>query len=96
VPILETVCNDASQNRKCNSGGDDQGGSLSHILDAPLNEVGIAWFTTTGKFTDREYVVLHSTTVQSNTPESVLRESLDENGRGTDKEGVEDGAMQMQ
>jgi hypothetical protein len=40
--------------------------------------------------------MLHSTIVPSNASESVRSEVLDENGRGPDKEGVEDGAMQMQ
>jgi hypothetical protein len=36
VPVFESVCNDASQNRNCNSCDEEQGGSLSHMSNAPL------------------------------------------------------------
>jgi len=68
MSIHDNVRNDADQNKKRDSGGDDQGGSLSHISNAPLHKGGIAWFTTTEIFSQGEYAVMYSTTGQSNTP----------------------------
>ncbi len=63
VMIHDNVHNDAGQNRNRDSRGDDQGGSLSHRSSAPLAEVEIACFTTTGTFSKGEYAMLHSIVV---------------------------------
>src|ERR1035437_8985155 len=47
VLFHDNVRNDTGQHKERDSRGDDQGGSLSHISNAPLNEVGTAWFMTT-------------------------------------------------
>jgi hypothetical protein len=40
--------------------------------------------------------MLHSTIDLSNVPKSVMKIVLGEDGRGTNKEGIEDSAMQME
>jgi hypothetical protein len=71
--IHDNVSNDASQHKECYSRDDDQGGSLSHISNAPLYEVGISQFTVVGILSNREYAALHSAVVRPNASKSVMR-----------------------
>jgi len=54
VLVQDKVRNDAGQNRRRDSRGDDQGGSLSHSSNAPQYEVVIARFTTTRHVLQKE------------------------------------------